>query len=128
MVRTLRRLHCKRVWFPTESHLLFNFLELKAVFLALKSFEHLCRAQIVLLAKDNTAVVAYLNYEGVMKSGSLCALLWRLLPLCHPRIVLRARHILGHSRQVVQDQQVIQMEWFLSQEVFTLFCFRWVRP
>ena len=31
-----------------------------------------------------------------MRSGSLCALLWRLLSWCHPgRIVLRARHILG---------------------------------
>ena len=63
----------------TESHFHINFLELKAVFLALKSFEHLCRVQVVLIATDNTTVVYYINKEGSMRSGSLCALLWRLL-------------------------------------------------
>ena len=38
----------------TESHLHINVLELNTVFLALKSFEHLCRDQIVLVATDNT--------------------------------------------------------------------------
>ena len=42
------------VWSVSESRLHINFLELKAVFLALKSFEHLCRDQIVLIATDNT--------------------------------------------------------------------------
>ena len=80
------------VWSDPESRLHINFLELKAVFLALKSFEHLCRDQIVLIATDNTTVVSYINKEGGMRSGSLCALLWRLLSWCHPRgIVLRAR-------------------------------------
>ena len=79
------------VWSDTESRLHINFLELKAVFLALKSFGHLCRDQIVLVAMDNTTVVSYINKEGGMKSGSLCDLLWRLLYWCHPRgIVLRS--------------------------------------
>ena len=39
-----------------------------------------------------------------MKSGSLCALVWRLLSWCHPRgIVLRARHIPGHLN-VIADK------------------------
>ena len=63
------------VWSDVESQLHINFLELKAVFLALKSFELLCRNQIVLIATDNTTVVAYINKQGGMKSGSLCALL-----------------------------------------------------
>ena len=58
-----------------ESKLHINFLELKAVFLALKEFELLCRDQTVLVAMDNTTVVAYINKEGGMRSGSLCALL-----------------------------------------------------
>ena len=37
--------------------------------------------------------VSYINKEGGMRSGSLCALLWRLLSWC---LVLRARHIPGH--------------------------------
>ena len=84
------------IWSDPESRLNINFLELKAVFLALKSFKHLCRDQIILIATDNTTVVSYINKEGGMRSGSLCALLWRLLSWYHPRgIVLRARHIPG---------------------------------
>ena len=59
-----------------ESHLHINFLELKAVLLALKRFQHLVQGKVVLVATDNTTVVAYINKEGGMSSGSLCALLW----------------------------------------------------
>ena len=58
------------VWSDTESWLHINSLELKAVFLALKSFEHLCKDQIVLVAMDNTTVVFYVNKEGGMKCNS----------------------------------------------------------
>ena len=121
------------VWSDPESCLHINFLELKAVFLALKSFEPLCKDQIVLIATDNTTVVSYINKEGGLRSGSLCALLWRLLSWCHPRrIVLRARHIPGRLNEIAdklsQHNQVIQTEWSLSQQVFSLLCSRWVQP
>ena len=121
------------MWSDTESRLHANFLELKAVFLVLKSFEHLCKDQIVLVAMDNTIVLSYINKEGAMKSGSLCALLWRLLSWCHPKgIVLRARHIPG-CLNVIADKlsrhkQVIQTEWSLSQQMLNLFFSRWARP
>ena len=118
------------VWSEPESHLHINSLELKAVFLALKSFEHLCRDQIVLVAMDNTTVVSYINKEGGMRSGSLCALLWRLLSWCHPRgIILRARHIPGRLNVIAdklsRHNQVIQTEWSLSQQVFGLLFSSW---
>ena len=62
-----------------ESKLHINMLELKAMLLALKEFQDQCRGQVVLIATDNTIVVSYINEEGGMRSGSLCALLWRLL-------------------------------------------------
>ena len=94
------------VWSDQESLLHINFLELKAVLLALKSFEHLCRNQIVLIATVNTTVVSYINKEGGMKFDSLCALLWRLLSWCHPRkIVLRARHIPGCLNVIAEKLQ-----------------------
>ena len=68
-----------------------------------------------------------------MRSGSLCALLWRLLSWCHPRkIILRARHIPGRLN-VIADKlsphnQVIQTEWCLSQQVFNRLCSNWVQP
>ena len=101
------------VWSDTESLLHINLLELKAVFLALKSFELHCR--------DKT-VVSYINKEGGMRSGSLCSLLWRLLSWCHPRgIILRVQHIPGHLNMIAdklsRHNQVIQTEWSLSPSI-----------
>ena len=68
-----------------------------------------------------------------MRSGSLCALLGRLLSWCQSRqIVLRARHIPGRLN-VIEDKlslhnQIIQMDWSLSQQVFNHLCSRWGRP
>ena len=123
----------KGVWLESEGALHINLLELKAVLLALKWFERLCCNQIVLVCTDNTTVVSYINKEGGMKSGSLCALLWRLMLWCNQRqIVLRARHIPGHLN-VIADKlsrlnQVIQTEWSLLPEVFAQICRRWHRP
>ena len=72
----------RRTWSLPESKLHINHLELKAVFLALKEFQNLCCNKTVLIATDNTTVVVYINKEGGMKSGSLCALLWRILSWC----------------------------------------------
>ena len=70
---------------------------------------------------------------GGMRSGSLCALLWSLLSWCHPRgMVLRARHIPGHLNVIAdklsRHNQVIQTEWSLSQQMFTLLYSRWTQP
>ena len=72
-------------WSLPESKLHIKHLELKAVFLAFKAFQDLCSNNIVLVATDNTTVVAYINKEGGMKSGPLCALLWRILTWCSRR-------------------------------------------
>ena len=68
-----------------------------------------------------------------MRSGSLCALLWRLLLWCNQReIVLRARHIPGHLNVIAdklsRHKQVIQTEWSLLQEIFDLICRKWHTP
>ena len=123
----------KGLWSRSESALHINLLELKAVLLALKQFEQWCCNQIVLVCTDNTTVVSYINKEGGMKSGSLCALLWRLLLWCNQRqIILRARHILGHlyviANKLSRHNQVIQTERSLLPEVFALLCRCWHIP
>ena len=123
----------KGLWSRSESALHINLLELKAVLLALKQFEQLCCNQIILVCTDNTTVVSYINKEGGMRSGSLCALLWRLLLWCNQRqIILRARHIPGHlnviANKLSRPNQVIQTEWSLLPEVFALLCRRWHVP
>ena len=62
-------------WPLQESKLYINYLELKAVFLALKEFQDLCSDKIILVATDNTTVVSYINKEGGMShevSPTLC--------------------------------------------------------
>ena len=120
-------------WSVPESKLHINFLELKAVLLALKRFQHLVQGKVVLIATDNTTVVATINKEGGMRSGSLCALLWRLLCWCSlNQIVLKARHIPGRLNVIAdklsRQRQVIQTEWSLHQETFDLLCQTWHYP
>ena len=116
-----------------ESKLHINYLELKAVLLALKEFQHLCIGKMVLIATNNTMVVSYINKEGGMKSGPLCALLWRILTWCTGKqVTLKARHIPGRLN-VVADKlsrlgQTIQTEWSLLPEIFQALCDRWHRP
>ena len=89
--------------------------------------------KMVLVATDNTTVVAYINKEGGMRSGPLCALLWRILTWCSGKqVTLKARHIPGRLN-VVADKlsrlgQIIQTEWSLLPEVFQALCSRWHRP
>ena len=120
-------------WSLSESKLHINHLEIKAVFLALKEFQDLCSNNIVLVATNNTTVVAYINKEGGMKSGFLCALLWRILSWCtRKRVTLKAHHIPGRLN-VIADKlsrlgQTIQTEWSLHPEVFPAICSRWHQP
>ena len=74
-------------WSPPESRLHINYLELRAVFLALKEFQDLCSNKMVLVATNNSTVVSYINKEGGM-SGPLCALLWRILTWCTRKQVI----------------------------------------
>ena len=110
-------------WSLPEIKLHINRLELKAVFLALKEFQDLCANNIVLVATDNTAVVAYINKEGGMKSGSLYALLWRMLSWCtRKQVTLKALHIPGWLTVIADKLSrlglTIQTEWSLHPEVF----------
>ena len=121
------------IWSLPESQLHINYLELKAVLLALKEFRNLCSDQIVLVATDNTTVVSYINTEGGMKSGTLCALLWKVLTWCTKnQVTLKARHIPGRLN-VVADKlsrlgQTIRTEWSLLPAVFKTLCNRWHQP
>ena len=120
-------------WSFPESKLHINHLELKAVFLVLKEFQDLCSNNIVLVATDNTTLVAYINKEGGMKSGSQCALLWRILSWCtRKQVTLKARHIPGRLNMIADKLsrlgQTIQTEWSLHPEVFQAICSRWHQP
>ena len=83
----------KGLWSDREKRLhIINVLELKAVSLALRSFKDQCQNQTVLVATDNSTVVAYINKQGGTHSAEMCALLWKIMTWCHHyHITLKAR-------------------------------------
>ena len=121
------------LWSHTEQQLHINVLELKAVILALKHFSDQCTKKQVLVASDNTTVVAHTNKQGGTHSSELCALMWHLLTWCNKhQILLRARHVPG-SLNVIADglsrrNQIQHTEWSLSPQIFKQIAQLWEHP
>ena len=131
--KALRRTHCKRVLVNTRKQAAYKLSGTKSSLSSLKEFQDLCLGKIVLVATDSTTVVSYINKEGGMRSGPLCALLWRILTWCTKKqVTLKARHIPGRLNMVADKLsrlgQTIQTEWSLLPEVFQTLCSRWHRP
>ena len=73
-----------------------NYLELMAVFLALKHFEPLISGCHVLVRTDNTSALCYVNKQGGLPSLKLNRLARDLTLWCDPRLAsIRASHIPG---------------------------------
>ena len=111
------------LWSLSEKHIHINLLEMKAVLLALQFFQTDCRNNQVLIASDNTSVVAYINKQGGTRSAELCALMWRILTWCDQNnVTLRARYVLGSLNVIVDGlsrrNQVQSTEWSLSPQIF----------
>ena len=67
------------VWSHQESSLHISLLEMKALFLALRSFKDLVTDHRVTAMCDNSTVVTYVNKQGGTVSDSLCSLTGQLL-------------------------------------------------
>ena len=123
----------KGLWSDREKRLHVNVLELKAVSLALQSFKDQCQNQTVLVATDNSTVVAYINKQGGTHSAEMCALLWKIMTWCHRyHITLKARHIPGCLNVMAdllsRSNQVQSTEWSLHPQVFKQICQKWFTP
>ena len=71
--------------------------------------------------------------RGGMKSGSLCAVLGRILSWCtRKQGTLKARQIPGRLNVIADKlsrlRQAIETEWSLHPEVFQAICSRWHQP
>ena len=123
----------KGLWSEQEKRLHINVLELKAVSLALRDFKDQCQNQTVLVATDNSTVVAYINKQGGTHSAEMCALLWKIMTWCHHyHITLKARHIPGCLNVMAdllsRSNQVQSTEWSLHPQVFKQICRKWFTP
>ena len=87
----------------------------------------------VLVATDNSTVVASINKQGGTHSVEICALLWRIMTWSHhSHITLKARHI-PRCLNVMADllsrsNQVQSTEWSLHPQVYKQICQRWFTP
>ena len=110
-------------WSKDESNRHINWLELKACFLALKSFFHKAYDIHILVRSDNVSVVAYIGHFGGSKSVSLNALTREIWLFCMARSIwLTASHIPG-SRNIEADSASRQfqdnLEWKLNPSLFS---------
>ena len=121
------------VWTRSERELHINVLELSVVILALHHWVTILQGHHVLIATDNTTVVAYLNKQGWTHSHLLLQLLVDLfLWLQTQDITLRARHIPGFLNVIAdrlsRPNQPIMTEWSLDPEVMNLIFRLWGTP
>ncbi|MBV2113362.1 MAG: hypothetical protein KUF82_20615 [Candidatus Thiodiazotropha sp. (ex Ctena orbiculata)] len=114
-----------------EQHI--NVLELRAVWLALKSFCQVVSGNHILLSTDNTTVAAYLNKEGGARSRTLSFMATKLLAWCAKRQVsLTARFVPG-KLNVLADSlsrkgQIIHTEWTLHMGTLSQIFHFWEVP
>ena len=112
------------LWSDGGKRLHIHVLELKAVSLALRSFKDQCQNQTLLVAMDNSTVVAYINKQEGTHSAEM------IMTWCH--ITLKARHIPGclnvTADLLSRSNQVQSTEWSLHHQVFKNICRRWFTP
>ena len=131
--RSLRRAHCKGTVVPTREQVTRKPLGAESSFSSSKRVSNpsLQQDSVGSYRQHNSGCLY--QQRGGMKSGSLCALLWRILSWCtRQQVTLRARHIPGRLN-VIADKlsrlgQTIQTEWSLHPEVFQAVCSRWHQP
>ena len=108
-------------------------LELREVILALHHWVTILQGHHVLIATDNTTVIAYINKQGGTHSHLLLRLVVDLFLWLQTRdITLRARHILS-CLNVIADRlsrpnQPIMTEWSLHPEVMNRIFRLWGTP
>ena len=103
------------------------------VSLALQSFKNQYQNQRVLVATDNSTVMAYINKQGGTHSAEMCAVPWKIMTWCHHyQITLKARHIPGclnvMANILSRSNQVQSTEWSLHPQVFKQICQKWFTP
>lgn len=101
-----------------------NFLELKAVLLALQSFQPMLQGSTVTILSDNSTAVAYINKQGGMVSRSLCKLAIHLWDFCLASWIFpMATHVLGVNNSLADTlsrQTSVCHEWELNPKYFHL--------
>lgn len=111
-------------WAGDQTRWHINCLEMEAVHLALQSFLPFVKDRHVLIRTDNTAVVAYINRQGGLRSRSLQGLARQLL-LWTDRVLLsiRAVHVPGSlncGADMLSRDGIVHGEWRLHPQTINM--------
>ena len=113
-------------WSPLEIHpiSLVNCQQLLAVTRAVQTDAALRRGKRVLVASDNTTMVAYINHQGGTRSMTFMDFAFDLFSACRsgPRCrCIRARHVPDKLSRTADlpspSHQIVNAEWTLKPEV-----------
>ena len=120
-------------WTREEQNLSINHLELLAVLRAFQTQPEFWKGKKVLIATDNSTVVAYINHQGGTKSLTLLDLTYNLYELILKlEMSVRARHIPGRLNCLAdllsRRNQIVSTEWSLHPQVFKQVCQLWGTP
>ena len=110
-----------------------NFLELKAVLLALQHFHQSVRGHHVIVMSDNMTVVGLVKNQGGTHSRELFTLTAELFQWADShQVILSARHIPGHLNVIAdrlsRSHQILPGEWSLCPHVTQRLWKVWGRP
>lgn len=108
-------------WTRTTPHI--NWLELRAVLVAVQLLRQKLQGKSVLILIDNSTAVSYLRNQGGTHSRSLTKLTRRIFQLAHRwKISLIPQHIAGQLNVLAdlasRAGQVIPSEWAVSESLF----------
>lgn len=119
------------VWPPQLIHEHINYLELLAVWLALKHFLSFIKGQHVLVKTDTATVIAYISWQGGTCSLQLHQLARRLIVWSKTRLLsLSVTHvpgILNRGADLLSRGNPLCGEWKLHPQVHPLVNQIWQR-
>ena len=120
------------LWTPAMLEYHINYLELMAIYLALKHFEPLLRGCHVLVRTDNTAALYYLNKQGGLSSRTLDQLAREMTLWCLPRLrSIRASHVPGLQNggaDLLSRGEPRYEDWSLHPAVMRQMVYRFGQP
>ena len=120
-------------WDLKQQKLHINVLEMLAVLKALETWETKLLETRILIATDNTTVLAYLNNQGGTHSYLLNSIALQILfKVDSLKSTLRARHVAGEKNVLAdllsRQGEAISTEWRLKPSLFRILVKRWGNP
>jgi hypothetical protein len=119
-------------WTETEKLDHINYLELKAIYLALQCFTKNLANQYILIRSDNTTAVSYINRMGSVRFPKLANLARKIWRFCEAKNnFLTASYIpTGANLQADRESRTLlpDTEWSLSDNIFRQIVSHFGRP